>query len=124
MTKKDALNWFEIYVGDMTRARKFYETILQVPMPETNYGASPMAMFPFDMGKGVGGSLTMMDVVPPGPGGTLIYLNVDGDLDGVISRIPAAGGRVLRPRLSIGEHGFIAVFKDTEGNVVGLHSQQ
>lgn len=122
MTKKDALNWFEIYVTDMSRARKFYETILQVPLPETNNNGCSMAMFPFDMGKGVGGSLTQMEVVAPGPGGTLIYLNVEGDLDGVISRIPAAGGMILRPRLSIGEHGFIAIFKDSEGNVVGLHS--
>jgi len=122
MIKKDALNWFEIYVTDMTRARKFYEAILQVPMPEMSFGPNPMAMFPFEMPKGVGGSLVLMDVVAPGPGGTLVYLNVDGDLDGVISRIPAAGGMLLRPRLSIGEHGFIAVFKDSEGNVIGLHS--
>jgi predicted enzyme related to lactoylglutathione lyase len=122
MKNANALNWFEIYVADMSRARKFYEAILQAPMPESNYGPRPMAMFPFDMGKGVGGSLITMDVVPPGPGGTLIYLNVDDDLDGVIARIPAAGGRVLQPRLSIGEHGFIAIFKDSEGNVVGLHS--
>jgi predicted enzyme related to lactoylglutathione lyase len=122
MTKQNALNWFEINVTDMARAKKFYETILQTQMPEVTAGPSPMAMFPFEMGKGVGGSLTQMDAVPPGPGGTLVYLNVEGDLDGVIARIPAAGGVILRPRLAIGEHGFISVFKDTEGNVVGLHS--
>lgn len=46
----------------------------------------------------------------------------EGDLDGVISRIPGAGGAVIRPKFGIGEHGYIAIFQDTEGNVVGLHS--
>ena len=63
-----------------------------------------------------------MDGISPGPGGALVYLNVDGDLDGVLKRIPSAGGAVIKPRTSIGEHGFIAIFKDTEGNSVGLHS--
>ncbi|MEW6307385.1 MAG: hypothetical protein AB1705_28365 [Verrucomicrobiota bacterium] len=52
----------------------------------------------------------------------MIYLNVEGDLDGVLQRIPGAGGSIVKPRTSIGEHGFIAILKDTEGNVVGLHS--
>lgn len=122
MTKKDALNWFELYVTDLARARKFYETILKTQLHEVNGGGSPMAIFPYNDGKGVGGSLSMMDVVPPGAGGTIVYLNVEGDLDGVIDRTTQAGGMVLKPRFSIGEHGFIAVIKDTEGNVVGLHS--
>jgi hypothetical protein len=65
-----------------------------------------------------------MNGLSPGNGGTLVYLNAEGDLDGVLKRIPAAGGSVLKPRTSIGQHGFIAVFKDTEGNSVGLHSMQ
>ena len=81
-----------------------------------------MAMFPFDMAKGVGGSITKMKDIAPGAGGTIVYLNVEGDLDGVLRRIPAAGGAVVKPKFSIGEHGFIALFKDTEGNCVGLHS--
>jgi hypothetical protein len=71
---------------------------------------------------GVGGAITKMDGVAPGQGGTMVYLNVEGDLEGVLSRIPSAGGSVLKPRTSIGEHGFIAILKDTEGNPVGLHS--
>ncbi len=81
-----------------------------------------MAMFPFDMEKGVGGAITKMKDIAPGVGGTIIYLNVEGDLDGVLERIPPAGGSVVKPKFSIGEHGFIALLKDTEGNLVGLHS--
>lgn len=120
-TKKDAVNWFELFVTDFDRAKKFYETILQTPLKESAADCR-MAMFPFDMANGVGGCLTHRPELVSGPGGTLVYLNVEGDLDGVIGRIPKAGGAVLKPRMSIGEHGFIAIFKDIEGNVVGLHS--
>jgi hypothetical protein len=122
MTKNNAVNWFELYVTDLKRAQTFYEAILQSPMQEATCGPCQMVIFPYDNMKGVGGALTKMEGFAPGGGGTLVYLNVEGDLDGVISRIPPAGGTILRPRFPIGEHGFIAIFKDTEGNVVGLHT--
>ena len=81
-----------------------------------------MGMFLFDQKNGIGGSITKMNGVSPGNGGTIVYLNVEGDMDGVLKRIPGAGGSVIKPRTSIGEHGFIAIFKDSEGNSVGLHS--
>lgn len=121
-TRKDAVNWFELYVTDFDRAKRFYETVLQASLQEFHTEQCRMGMFPYDNRNGVGGSITKMDGVPSGQGGTLVYLNVDGDLDGVLKRIPTAGGSVVKPRTSIGEHGFVAVFKDTEGNSVGLHS--
>lgn len=81
-----------------------------------------MGVFPCEPEKGVGGAITLMEGYKSGPGGTLVYLNVEGDLDGVLSRIPAAGGNVIRPRMDIAPHGFIGIFEDSEGNVVGLHS--
>ncbi len=81
-----------------------------------------MSMFPCDPENGVGGALTFMEGFNPGPGGTLIYLNVEGDMDGVIARVAPAGGKVIRDRMAIGCHGFIGIFEDSEGNVVGLHS--
>jgi len=124
MSKKNALNWFDIYVADLIRARAFYASILETELdaPENPDSGMEMAIFPFDYENGIGGALVKKEGFGPGAGGTLIYLNVEGDLDGVLSRIPAAGGTVLQPRLSIGEHGFIAIFRDTEGNTVGLHS--
>ena len=120
--KKNAVNWFELYVTDFDRAKRFYETVLQTPLQEFATEGCRMGMFPFDNTNGVGGAVTKMDGVAPGPGGTLVYLNAEGDLDGVLKRIPAAGGSVVKPRTSIGQHGFIAILKDTEGNSVGLHS--
>ena len=81
-----------------------------------------MGLFPYNNAEGVGGAITKMDGISPGGGGTLVYLNVEGDLDGVLKRIPTAGGAVVKPRTAIGEHGFIGILKDTEGNQVGLHS--
>lgn len=118
----NAINWFEIFVSDMSRAQAFYEIILAAKLPNPESDCGEMRIFPYDNMKGVGGALTKMDGCKPGPGGTMVYLNVEGEIDRVLSRIPAAGGTVVRPRFGIGEHGFIAIFQDTEGNVVGLHS--
>ena len=121
-TRKDAVNWFELYVTDFNRAKRFYESALQTSLQECEMESCRMGMFSFDNASGVGGAITKMDGVSPGAGGTLVYLNVEGDLDGVLMRIPSAGGSVVKPRTPIGEHGFIAVIKDSEGNAVGLHS--
>ena len=48
--------------------------------------------------------------------------NAEGRLDAIVGRVEQAGGKVEQPKTSIGEHGFIALIRDTEGNVVGLHS--
>lgn len=120
--RKDAVNWFELYVTNFDRAKQFYEAVLQTSLQEHQMESCRMGMFPCDSPKGVGGAITKMEGMAPGPGGTLIYLNVEGDLDGVLQRVPASGGAVIKPRLAIGEHGFIGIIRDTEGNIVGLHS--
>ncbi|HTI69912.1 MAG TPA: VOC family protein [Candidatus Limnocylindria bacterium] len=122
MTKKNAVNWFELYCNDFDRATRFYNQILKASLQLNTMGECKMAIFPYDNQNGVGGSITLMEGISPGPGGTMVYLNVEGDLDGVLSRVAAAGGAVIRSRMSIGEHGFIGIIKDSEGNVVGLHS--
>jgi predicted enzyme related to lactoylglutathione lyase len=122
--KDDALNWFEIYVNDLTKATAFYEAILKSPLntlPPMESGCK-MALFTYNQELGVGGALTQSEGYTPGPGGTMVYLNVEGDLDGVLERIPAAGGKVLQPRMAIPPHGFIGIFEDPDGNRVGLHS--
>ena len=122
LMKNNALNWFEIMVADFDRAKGFYETILANTLEDVVEGKAKMALFPAEYDKGVGGCLTLMEGCGPGAGGTLVYLNVEGDLDGVLARIPEAGGEVIKPRTAIPPHGFIGIFRDSEGNVVGLHS--
>lgn len=120
--KQHAIHWFELYTTDLDRAVTFYETILKTPLVRSEAEGCNMRMFPFDMEHGVGGGLTKMDGCTPGIGGTIIYLNGEGDLDGILARIPAAGGKVIKDRIAIPPHGFIGIFEDTEGNVVGIHS--
>jgi predicted enzyme related to lactoylglutathione lyase len=122
--KENALNWFEIFTNDLDKAAAFYSTILNAELQPGSMECCRMAMFPGDPENGVGGALTQMEGCAPGAGGTMVYLNVEGDLDGVLSRIPEAGGTVLRGRTDIAPHGFIGIFQDLEGNVVGLHSMK
>lgn len=120
--KQNALNWFEIYTNDLDKSAAFYGAILGKPLTRTSGEFCNMAMFPGDLDNGVCGALTQMDKCQPGPGGTMVYLNVEGELDTVLARIPQHGGSVVQPRLDIAPHGFIGILKDPEGNIVGLHS--
>lgn len=123
--KDDALNWFEIFVADLAKAKEFYGKILGTELTDVQCETSScnMAIFNYNQELGVGGCLTQAgDTCKPGAGGTMVYLNVEGDLDGVLSRIPSAGGTVVRERVAIPPHGFIGIFSDLDGNVVGLHS--
>ncbi len=124
MKKIHALNWFEIHAANLQRARRFYETILQISMEEVKIGDITEILFSFDRAQGgIGGSIRESNPPPSGGGGTLIYLNAEGDLDEVLSRVSGAGGTVTKPRTAIGPYGFIGIFKDTEGNSIGLHSR-
>ena len=125
----NAVGWFEIPVTDMQRAMKFYESILGVKLELHKMGELDMAWFPMSDGKGASGSLVQhKEWYKPSPdtkAGVLIYFtSPSGDLTNELSRIDKAGGRVVVPRESIGEHGFIAIFLDSEGNRVALHSMK
>ena len=115
------VNWFEIPVADLTRARKFYEAALGVEIAETEIGPNKMGWFPMEMGApGAAGTLIQGEAYKPSHEGSLVYLNVD-KIDPTLEVIDKSGGKTLVPRMSIGEHGFIAHFQDTEGNRVALH---
>lgn len=118
----NAINWFELFVSDFERARRFYEQALATSLETMDSMGGRMAMFPYNPESGVGGCLSDCAEQQPGAGGTRVYLNVEGQMDAVLDRIPAAGGEIIQNRMSIAPHGFIAVIKDSEGNVVGLHS--
>lgn len=121
---KNSINWFEIPVTDFTRAKKFYETILgaeimEMPFPDGKYG-----IFPSDMQSGVGGGLAQGEGFTPSDKGTVVYLNGGEDLSVSLGKVESAGGKVVLPKTSIGENGFMAHFIDTEGNRVALHSMK
>jgi len=114
--------WFEIYVQDMTRAKAFYEGVLQVKLERLNNPAIEMWSFPMAMDKvGAGGALVKMDGVPSGGSGTIVYFSC-ADCAVEAARAVAHGGQVQRGKMPIGEYGFIALVVDTEGTMIGLHS--
>ena len=113
--------WFEIPVKDLNRAMKFYSKVMAVELQPMDMGPSKMAFFPFAPGV-ASGALAESKESAPSEKGTLVYLNGGGDLTIPLKRVEAAGGKILQGKTSIGEHGFIATFKDTEGNRVALHS--
>jgi predicted enzyme related to lactoylglutathione lyase len=118
--RQNAINWFEIPCADLDRATTFYETLLGAKMRRENLDAS-MAMFPANE-EGTSGTLVKRTFQKPGAG-TMVYLNCDGDLDVVLSRVSAAGGLVLMPKTEVpGGYGHFACLRDSEGNHIGLHS--
>jgi uncharacterized protein len=125
---KNPFTWVEIYVSDMTRAQKFYETVLQINMipmqTPGNFGDLQMVSFPWvENSTNTSGALCKMSNMQPGSGGTLVYFACD-DCSVELSRVAAAGGTVLQEKFPIGEHGFCGIAMDTEGNTIGFHSMR
>lgn len=120
--------WFEIYVSNMPRAKAFYETVLGVSLRamETPPMDAPMQMlfFPGEpTAGGASGALVKMQGVPVGGGSTLVYFACE-DCAVEAGRVAKAGGQIFKPKTAIGPYGHIALFKDSEGNMVGLHSMK
>lgn len=126
MTKhENSLNWFEIPVNDLSRARHFYQVIFSMHMEEQPMMGMEMILFPYEMGSGkVAGALIKSSVHIPSTEGISIYLNANPDLSTVLEKVEEQGGKVLMPKTLINEQtGHMAIFIDTEGNRIGLHSQ-
>ncbi len=116
------VGWFEIYVQDMERAKSFYQSVFSVDLEKLNTPDAEMWAFPLDEeAKGASGSLIKMPGFPSGGNSILIYFSCQ-DCAVEEARIEKFGGQVQRPKMSIGEYGFITLALDTEGNMFGLHS--
>jgi predicted enzyme related to lactoylglutathione lyase len=120
----NAVNWFEIPVLDMDRAARFYGAIFETELEvDEIYPGFKMALLPYERGKGVGGAIVQGEgYIPGGESGVKVYLNGGDDLALVMNRVAGAGGSVAVEKTNIGENGFMGFFTDTEGNTVGLHS--
>ena len=121
--------WFEIYVDDMERAKAFYETVLAISLTHLDSPKMPdgqpgpdMWAFAMDEGQGASGAICKMDGVAAGGNSTLVYFSCQ-DCAVEAARVADAGGTLVAPKMPIGEHGFIAIALDSEGNSFGLHSQ-
>ncbi len=120
---KNAINWFEIPAIDFDRARTFYSTLFNYSMPTNVRQGCNMAFFNAE--QGVGGAVVQGEGNVPSAQGTIVYLNAGEDLSAVLQHVEKAGGRVLVPKTQITpEIGYVAIFLDTEGNRVALHSMK
>jgi predicted enzyme related to lactoylglutathione lyase len=121
---QNAINWFEIPVSDFNRAKEFYSKIYDFQMPEVVMGDTRMGFFLYEQQKGgVGGAIVDAANFTPSKEGSRIYLNGGNDLQTILDRVESAGGKVITPKTQITpEYGNFAVFEDSEGNYVSLHS--
>lgn len=119
------VGWFEIPVNDMDRAKIFYESVFKIKIDVQDFGGILMGWMPFEEGKpGAPGTLIKQESYIPSEEGTLVYF-VCNDVADELSRVEAAGGKIYQPKTEISpEHGHMAVFIDTEGNRVALHSNK
>ena len=121
------VGWFDIYVDNITRAAEFYGTVFGVELSDLSDPTEDsvvMKAFPMDMEQyGASGALVQMAEVPAGQNSTVIYFSCE-DCALEESRVEGAGGSVIRAKFPIGEHGFISLVSDTEGNTIGLHSMK
>ena len=119
---KNPVGWFEIYVQDMPRAKAFYEAVFNKKLEKLDMSPElEMWAFPWVDGTGAAGALAKMEGVPSGGNSVCVYFSCT-DCAIESARVLAHGGKICREKFSIGEHGFIAMVSDTEGNVFGLHS--
>ncbi len=123
----NTVGWFEIYVDDLDRAKRFYESVLNISlesMADMSDLETEMLAFPSDMNSyGIAGALVKMEGVAAGGNSTLVYFMCE-DCATEASRVEAAGGSIMREKFAIGEHGFVALAYDSEKNLFGLHSMQ
>lgn len=120
--QNNPVGWFEIYVQDMTRAKRFYETVLEVQLTQLDMPDIEMWAFPMQMeGHGASGSLVRMPGIASGGNSVRVYFSC-ADCSVPAGRVAAAGGHIDRAKTSIGQYGFVALAVDTEGNTFGLHS--
>ncbi|KQX10209.1 VOC family protein [Flavobacterium sp. Root420] len=123
------ITWFEIPVSDIDRAKKFYETILDIEMIKSADGDNESVFFPYNpnviqatSGR-VTGVLSKSERNSPSSQGTIIYINASPSIQTVLDKVVQEGGKIIAPKMQI-PPGFIAIIMDTEGNKVGLHAEQ
>ena len=118
----NAINWFEIPAANLDRACTFYGNVLGIEVHKQDIQGLTMG-FLHNGQDGVGGAVVEGEGYVPTEAGALVYLNGGDDLSEPLGRVESAGGSVVLPKTKISDEvGFFAIFKDSEGNRIALHS--
>lgn len=128
MKAENPVVWFEIYVNDLKRAQAFYEQTFKIHLSrlgDPTGEALQMLAFPSDMESRskAAGALVHVKGMEAGGNSTVVYFYSE-DCSIEEGRVEGAGGEILRSKMSIGEYGFVSLVKDTEGNLIGIHSMK
>lgn len=123
MLKPNPFGWVSIPATDIERAVAFYNRVFGLSLEVNEDMGHPMAFLP-----GVPDAYGAMGAITAGPtrpglDGPIAFLACAGDLSEPLGRVEKAGGKVLDPKTAIGPYGFVAQFRDSEGNRMGLHSE-
>jgi uncharacterized protein len=124
MANINPVGWFDLNVANLERAKKFYEKVFKLKLNDAPIEWGKQSFFPFSPeSHDISGALVEKANFVPSNNNTVIYFETEDNLEEE-QRIDAAGGKVVQPKMNIGEFGFISIFIDTEGNTLGLHSRK
>jgi predicted enzyme related to lactoylglutathione lyase len=124
MANVNPVGWFDIHVSNLNRAKKFYETVFNVTLTDAPIEWGKQSFFPFSPeSPNISGALVEKADMAANGNNTVVYFETE-DCTAEENRVEQAGGKVVQPKMNIGEFGFISIFIDTEGNTVGLHSRK
>jgi uncharacterized protein len=124
MNSSNPVGWFDIHVSNLERAKKFYETVFDLKLQDLPIEWGKQSLFPFDPARpNISGALVEKTDLQPNANNTVVYFETE-DCVNEEKRIEQAGGKVVQPKMHIGEFGYISIFIDSEGNTLGLHSQK
>ena len=113
---------FEIPATDISRAVEFYQAILEIQIEKMDFPGMRMGLFPSEAQATFGVIIQGEDYTPSAKGVT-IYLNGGDDLQVILAKVEKKGGIIVIPKTPhADENGYFAIFQDTEGNRIGLHS--
>lgn len=117
--------WADIPATDLERASKFYSHVLGMPvaqMPGMDGIALPgSGEMPADRPEIAPVAFDLYTNGKPSEDGCTVYLGSMGDVDGMVARVSEAGGEILQEKRFMGPMvGWIAFFRDSEGNRIGI----
>lgn len=124
MKNSNPVSWFDIHVSDLDRAKKFYATTFNIQFFDAPPEFGKQSFFPFNHeNPNISGALVEKTDFVASSNNTVVYFQTE-DCTSEEKRIEQSGGKVIQPKMNIGEFGFISIFIDSEGNTVGLHSRK
>jgi len=115
--------WFEIPAANFERAVQFYEAVFQVSLKRQNMMGGDLGVFP-GSDTSVNGAVVSQEGYVPAVNGAVVYLNTGDDLTPYLERAAVNGGSVIQPKTALPPGmGHFAHVSDSEGNRIGLHSE-